>query len=122
MSDNESFGDDALQLEELSLVAGDVPAMVRFYDAVFETGFEPYAAFGTTFYRGVLHGVRFVIAPNAIASVEASQNRHQFVYATPDLEGLLARAVEAGGTVRDTTGSAATVLDPDGNTIVFHSD
>ena len=80
-----------------------------------------YAAFGTTLYRGELHGVRFVIAPNDLAGVDASQNRHQFVYATSDLEPLLARVVEAGGAVRDATSDAATVLDPDGNTLVFLS-
>ena len=107
------------RLVELSLAANDVPAMARFYDAVFDTGLEPFQAFGTTFYRGTLHGVRFVIAPNDLAGVNAAQNRHQFVYETGDRQAALEAARRAGGTVRDETGTAATVLDPDGNTIVF---
>ncbi|HET8984981.1 MAG TPA: hypothetical protein VFN03_04395, partial [Trueperaceae bacterium] len=90
-------------------------------DAVFEAGLEPFAAYGTTFYRGSLHGARFIIAPNDLAGVVANQNRHQFVYLTSDLAALLTRVVDAGGTVRDSTGTATTVLDPDGNTLVFQA-
>lgn len=107
-----------VKLVEISLAATDVPAMVRFYDALFDTGLQAYEAFGTTFYRGELHGVRFVLAPNDLAGVEAKQNRHQFVYEVADLVAFLARAEDAGGTVRDATDTVATVLDPDGNTVV----
>lgn len=115
------YPEESLRLAELSLAANDVPAMVRFYDAVLGTALEPYAAYGTTFYRGSLHGTRFVIAPNELAGVDAAQNRHQFVYVAEDLESLLARALAAGGTVRDSTDGVATVLDPDGNTLVFQA-
>lgn len=115
-------GSTGLRVVELSLATSNMPAMVRFYDAVFGTQLQAHEAYGTTFYRGTLHGVRFVLAPNDLAGVEAQQNRHQFVYTAPDLDSLLELAVEAGGTVRDSTDTAATVLDPDGNTIVFQPD
>jgi len=111
--------DPELRLVEVSLAADDVDAMVRFYDELFGAGLEPYEAFGTTFYRGTLDSVRFVLAPNALAGVDAAQNRHQFVYATSDLDALLARAERAGGVVRDRAANVATVLDPDGNTVVL---
>lgn len=111
-------GGARVELVELSLAATDVPAMVRFYDTLFDAGLQPYQASGATFHRGELHGVRFVLAPNDLAGVDARQNRHQFVYAVTDLNAFLARVTEAGGTVRDSTGTVATVLDPDGNTLV----
>ena len=111
-------GGARVELVELSLAATDVQAMVRFYDTLFDAGLQPSEAFGTTFHRGALHGVAFVLAPNDLAGVEARQNRHQFVYAVTDLSAFLARVTEAGGTVRDSTGTVATVLDPDGNTLV----
>jgi hypothetical protein len=95
--------------------------MVRFYDAICGTNLERFAAYGTTLYRGTLHGVRFVIVPNDIAGVDANQNRHQFVYLVPELAALLAHVVQAGGSVRDSTATTATVLDPDGNTLVFQA-
>src|SRR5690606_17691832 len=111
--------DPELRLVEVSFAADDVDAMVRFYDELFGAGLEPYEAFGTTFYRGTLDSVRFVLAPNALAGVDAAQNRHQFVYATSDLDALLARAERAGGVVRDRAANVAIVLDPDGNTVVL---
>jgi predicted enzyme related to lactoylglutathione lyase len=104
---------------ELTLTAVDVPAMVRFYDALFGAGLQPVAAFGTTLYRGMLHGVPLLICPNSIADVDAAQNRHQFTYETPDLDAVIEAALAAGGVIRERDGVVATVLDPDGNTVVF---
>lgn len=114
-------GGASVRLVEVGLTANDVPAMIRFYDELFGARLEALPAYGTTFYRGTLHGVRFVIAPNDLAGVEADQNRHQFVYETSDLRAVLEAAMRAGGVVRDEADGAATVLDPDGNTIVFRT-
>ncbi len=108
-----------LTLSEIALVAHDIPAMVCFYDAFFGADLRPVAAFGTTLYHGSLHGALLIICPNAIAGVDAKQSRHQFSYQTPDLAAALEAARQAGGTVRDEEGATATVVDPDGNTIVL---
>jgi predicted enzyme related to lactoylglutathione lyase len=107
------------QLSDMTIAAEDVEAMVRFYDAVFGAALEPFEAAGTTLYRGRLDERPVIICPNSLASVDAAQNRHQFTYTVLDLEGLLATAEGAGGVVRERSVDIATVLDPDGNTIVF---
>lgn len=108
-----------LTLTEIALVAHDVPAMVRFYDAFFGAELRPVAAYGTTLYHGSLHGALLILCPNAIAGVQAEQSRHQFSYQTPDLAAAVEAALQAGGTVRDREAATATVVDPDGNTIVL---
>jgi predicted enzyme related to lactoylglutathione lyase len=108
-----------LNLRELTLTAVDTPAMVRFYDTLFGSALQPVAAFGTTLYRGQLHGLPLLICPNDIAGVDAAQNRHQFTYETPDLAKVIETVLAAGGVVREQADATATVLDPDGNTIVF---
>jgi len=108
-----------LELIELDLAVTDGANSANFYDTVFGAGLEAYQAHGVTFYKGSLNGVRLVLVPNVIAGVEAQRNRHQFVYRTGDLPGCLARVEAAGGTVREASASAATVLDPDANTIVL---
>lgn len=107
------------EITEIGLVAEDVAAMVRFYDDLFGAGLEPFPMGGTNLYRGRLHGTSFYLCPNELAGVDAQQNRHQFTYSTTDLAATLELAVRAGGTVRDRTASNATVVDPDGNNIVF---
>ena len=66
----------------------------------------------------------FLLCPNSLAGVEAAQNRHQFSYAVTDLDAVLARATGAGGSLsgapqQQAGQRSATVIDPDGNTIVF---
>lgn len=109
----------ALSLNQITLAAEDVPTMVRFYDAFFGAALEPFDAYGATLYRGTLHGVRLLICPNTIAEVEAKQNRHQFSYRTPDLAAAVQAAEKAGGQLKEQGDTFATILDPDGNTIVL---
>ena len=64
------------------------------------------------------------MCPNEIAGVEAKQNRHQLHFAADNLDELASKAPEFGGSreeiVTDEAGERSlTVLDPDGNTIVF---
>lgn len=104
---------------QLDISAENALAMVRFYNDFFAAELAPFEAHGTTLYRGKLHGIDLLICPNELAGVEAARNRHQFNYATPDLAAALTAAKRAGGQVRDETPTSATVLDPDGNTIVI---
>jgi predicted enzyme related to lactoylglutathione lyase len=109
-------------LTDMTLVATDVPAMVAFYNAVFEAGLTPRAAFGATLYQGNLGGVGLQVCPNAVAGVVAEQNRHQLRFQVTDLDAVLARVQAAGGALHSAISQEAgrrlaAVVDPDGNTI-----
>ncbi len=107
-----------LNLTQIDLSAEDVPAMVAFYDGFFGADLQPFEAFGAKLWRGNLGGIPLLLCPNSIAGVEATRNRHQLNYRTPDLAAAIEAARLAGGQVRDETDTSATILDPDGNTIV----
>jgi predicted enzyme related to lactoylglutathione lyase len=107
---------------QITLAATNIDAMVRFYTAVLGIELRPVDAYGTTLYRGALHGVSFVLCPNSLAGVQAEKSRHQFTYAVADLAATVAGAVAAGGAVDEAAqgnADSATLLDPDGNSIVF---
>jgi len=113
-----------LTLAQITLAATNLEAMASFYNATFAADLRPIAAHGTTLYRGALHNVVFLLCPNSLAGVEAAQNRHQFTYAVTDLDAVLARATGAGGSLsgapqQQAGQRSATVIDPDGNTVVF---
>lgn len=107
-----------LTLTQIDLSAEDVPAMVAFYNGFLGADLRPFEAFGTELWRGSLGGIPLLLCPNTLAGVDAARNRHQFNYRTPDLATAIEAARLAGGQVRDETDTSATVLDPDGNTIV----
>lgn len=110
-------------IERVTLAITDVDAMVRFYESVFQVSFDRVEAFGTTLYEGTAHGLPLRLCPNEIARVDARRSRHQLELVVAELEPVLTRVREAGGTVRDegevAGRRAATVVDPDGNTWVF---
>lgn len=106
-------------LIQLTIAAEHVLPMVHFYNHMFAADLQPIAAAGTTLYRGQLHGVTLLVCPNTLANVIAEQNRHQFTYAVADLAAVLRRAQSAGGSVLQHGPDTLTILDPDGNTIVF---
>jgi predicted enzyme related to lactoylglutathione lyase len=108
-----------LTLAQLTLSAEHVIAMVDFYNGLFAADLQPVAAYGTTLYRGQLHGLPFLICPNTLANVSAAQNRHQFTYTVSDLTTVMQRAQEVGGQMMQRDASTLTILDPDGNSIVF---
>ncbi|HYF62631.1 MAG TPA: VOC family protein [Herpetosiphonaceae bacterium] len=113
-----------ITLAQITLAATNLEAMAAFYNAVFAADLRPVPAHGTTMYRGALHGAVLLLCPNSLAGVDAAQNRHQFAYAVSDLAAILERAAAAGGVLdgepqRQPGQLSATVIDPDGNTIVF---
>ena len=118
------MADAPIALAQITLATTNTAAMVAFYNALFAADLQPIQTFGANLYRGVLHDVPFVICPNTLANVQAQQNRHQFSYTAADLQMVVEQAIKAGGRLHselqsDEQGLSATVLDPDGNTIVF---
>ncbi|HEX5691720.1 MAG TPA: VOC family protein, partial [Roseiflexaceae bacterium] len=66
-----------------------------------------------------IHGLVFLICPNTLANVEASQSRHQLTYTVSDVASITQRALDAGGTLIEQDAHTVVVSDPDGNSIVF---
>lgn len=115
---------NAIVLSQITLTTTNTAAMVEFYNATFGADLQPVAAYGTTLYRGALHNATFLLCPNSLAGVDAQQNRHQFSYSVADLPTIVERALAAGGSIMEGARASAdqpsaTVLDPDGNSIVF---
>lgn len=106
-------------LTQMTLAVEHVADMVAFYNAVFAADLQPMTAYGTILYQGQLHGLSFLLCPNSVAGVQAMQNRHQFTYTVPDLMTTIERTRQAGGRVAQQATTTATILDPDGNSIVF---
>jgi predicted enzyme related to lactoylglutathione lyase len=116
-----------LRLTQITLATNNTEAMVHFYSKLFALDLQATPAYGTTLYRGTLHAVPFVLCPNSLAGVEAHQSRQQFTYSAPDLSEVITRALGAGGTVHEEARAnerlaSVTILDPDGNSIVFRQD
>jgi predicted enzyme related to lactoylglutathione lyase len=116
-----------LRLTQITLATNNTEAMVEFYSKLFALDLQATPAYGTTLYRGTLHDVPFVLCPNSLAGVQAQQSRHQFMYAASNLLEIITRALSAGGVVHEETRANeqlvnVTILDPDGNSIVFAQD
>ncbi len=108
-----------MDIRRIVLAVDDVPAMVAFYDAVFECELDAIDG-PDGFHRGTFCGTELLICPNSIAGVDARQNRHQFRIAVSDLVETLA-AVDAHGGRRLGETDPITVdviafADPEGNT------
>ena len=100
-------------------------AMVAFYNAVFDADLRPSFRIGDSqFYRGSISGMDLALCPNAIAGVDAAQNRQQFRFQVEDIEAVMAAGIAAHGSeinpVDEYEGAkVASLADPDGNTIEF---
>jgi predicted enzyme related to lactoylglutathione lyase len=112
--------DISITLEGVTIAPNNVPAMVHFYNQVFEAGLEPFAAFGTTLYKGQLAGLRLVFCPNEFLGIQAEKNIQQFGFAVSDIKAIVNRAVAAGGQgeiQESEQGRIGSLYDPDGNSI-----
>ncbi|MCA9964628.1 MAG: hypothetical protein KC423_10310 [Anaerolineales bacterium] len=111
-----------IELAGITIAAVDVTQMVQFYNAVFAADLHPFAAFGTTLYRGQLAGLQLVFCPNDFLQIQAEKNRQQFSFAVSDIAWVVETAVSHGGTITQPINTAngtryAGIADPDGNTI-----
>lgn len=111
-----------LALRGITIAALNMPAMVDFYDTLFDADLEPFEAFGTVLYRGLLAGFPFLLCPNDILGIEADKNRIQLSFTVSDLEGMLELVHVHGGAqiqpISEQPGRRLCgIIDPDGNTI-----
>ena len=109
----------------VTIAAHNMKEMVRFYNAVFDAGLKESVHIGEQqFYGGALAGLELMLCPNAIAGVNAEQNRQQFRFAVSDIEnvicaGLANHGVEINPVDEYKGAKVASMADPDGNTIEF---
>lgn len=113
------------KISQITIAVTDMDAMVKFYENVFGITLKPFDAYGSTLYSGKMGGFLLMLCPKEIAGVTAEQTRHQFDYAIDDVDAVV-KAVKqwGGGLMRDTEvwedkTKVASVMDPDGNTMVF---
>ena len=108
-----------MQLERMTIAATDVEAMLKFYNAVFEAGFEPMP--NSPLYIGLLGGIEAILCPNSIAQVDARQSRIQLRLRVEDIDAVVEKAKANGGEVFQESANEnarfAAVRDPDGSSI-----
>jgi predicted enzyme related to lactoylglutathione lyase len=112
------------QLDRLTFAVTNTENMVAFYQSVFNMRFKRVDGPGAYLYEGKLFGINYLLVPNEVAGVRAEQSRYQIEVKVPDVDAVVKRAVWVGGTikggVRDSDSRrTATIIDPDGNTIIF---
>lgn len=114
-----------MQLVGLTVAANKMEEMVRFYNAVFDTGLKATVHIGDEqFYAGALGDMKLTFCPNSIAGVSAEQNRQQLRFQVADIEDVMAKGVANHGSeinpIEEYKGAkVASLADPDGNTIEF---
>lgn len=111
-------------ISQITVAITNIDMMVQFYETVFRCEFSKKEAFGTTLYFGKLGDMDLLLCPNHVAGVEAKQNRQQFDFRVSDLDSIIHNVEISGGRLQGEisvmeTLKAATIMDPDGNTIVF---
>lgn len=67
-----------IALTALTLAATHMAGMAAFYNLAFDADVQPVVAYGTTLNRGWLTGRGLLLCPDAVAGVDARQNRHQW--------------------------------------------
>ncbi len=116
-------GAPGFRIAKLAMAITNVDAMVTFYRNVFGIDFRAVdIGNGVKLYTGKFAGMDILFAPNTIANVKAEQSRTQFDIIVPDIKAAKEKAQASGGSVREEKEEAgrimATLVDPDGNTIV----
>ena len=112
------------KIDRITIAVTNVDQMVKFYKTVFKCELKESKAYGTILYSGKLGDIKILLCPNEIAGVKADQNRQQFDFIVTDLDKIIQDSKVSGGKMKgDITTSdkqkSVTIVDPDGNTIVF---
>lgn len=110
-------------LDRVTIAVLDMPAMVAFYNTVFEADLlpvEPGSEF--EFYLGDLAGLELFFVPNQIPQIVAEKNRQQLRLVVDDVEETITLATRVGGQkIGDVQVGdnfvAGGITDPDGNSI-----
>ena len=112
------------KISKITIAAVNINLMVEFYENVFSINFVKKELGGFTLYQGKFGELELLLCPNEIAGVEADQSRYQPDIIVPDLDTVIDAALKFGGKIKDeiietSQNRMASILDPDGNTLVF---
>lgn len=110
------------KISKITIAITNINEMVDFYKTVFKCNFKELSLAGTKLFSGELYGLNILLCPNEIAGVIAQQNRQQFDINVDDIKIVLADVIKANGKIKESYNpktKTASVIDPDGNTIVF---
>ncbi len=111
-------------IARIVMATENTEGMAQFYDRVFGARFKRVSGYDTFVYEGNLFGLEYVLIPNAAVGARCERSRHEFNISVKDLDATLQRVVATGGVIaKNPTISdrrrAATVIDPDGNTMIL---
>lgn len=111
-------------IARIAMATENTEGMAQFYDRVFGAHFKRVSGYDTFVYEGNMFGLEYVLIPNTVAGVRCERSRHEFSIAVKDLDATLQRVIATGGVIaKNPTISdkrrAATVVDPDGNTMIL---
>lgn len=111
-----------MQMSKITVAVNDMDAMVTFYNSVFNCNLNGIPE--TPFYAGTLFGTQVLFCPNFIAEVNAEKNRFQFDVIVDNVDALVEKVKQAGGSTYDDRSDTEQALawgikDPDGNSFVL---
>ncbi|MEO9871690.1 VOC family protein [Ekhidna sp.] len=112
---------ETFKIRKMTIAATDITKMVTFYNEVFESNLSQLKLDNFTLYAGKLGEIDLLICPNELAKVDAKKNRQQFEFFVEDLFVIESKAIQTGGQVMQKVDKSMTIIDPDGNTIIFTS-
>jgi len=112
------------KIEKITVAVTHMTQMHAFYTAVFKCELKAIQNYGTTLYAGAIGDIDILLCPNEIAGVKAEQNRQQFDFIVTNLDLVIRDAKTSGGKLQEDVHvsekqKTVTIIDPDGNTIVF---
>jgi predicted enzyme related to lactoylglutathione lyase len=112
------------KISQITIAVTDMDAMVKFYENVFGIKLKSFDAYGSTLYSGKMGEIVLMLCPKEIAGVTAKQTRHQFDYIINDVDSVVKAAQDSAGSLMgdvevSESSKAASVTDPDGNSMVF---
>ncbi len=111
------------RVDQVSMATENTELMVVFYQNVFGARFTKLPSDGHYIYTGTLFGLKFVLVPNDVANVRAERSRHELHIIVPNIEDVIRKALMTGATLvkgvkTDDNEKTATLIDPDGNSMV----
>ena len=114
-------------LSSIAIRVSDMDAMLRFYSEAFHIQFREVNTFGIPSQFGEMGGITLKLGPLRDSGDFESYPIHQPGFVVPDVEAVIALAIQHGGRqesgiIRNADGVQAAIRDPDGNTIELYSE
>lgn len=111
-----------IKIKKITIATTNTKEMANFYNTLFKCNLKSIDAYGTTLYTGEFAGLNLLLCPNKIAGVKAEQNRQQFDIEAKNIAQILADLPKTKGKIKDVYNKetkSASIIDPDGNTLVL---